>query len=515
MYKLFDIAKEPRISGSQELYFRKSGDRLAFDTYFNVIPISKLKKYTTITELVFSQSVDICTEHGRIMTGERIALEEVSDNAELLYIEADDSVHGISVSAVGEHRLVRPAIIICTYHREEQVRENIDYLLKHIADTAIEVIIVDNGSTIPIYNWKSDKITVLHNFNNGGSGGYARGMKYAAEQKRFTHMILMDDDVTIDFVSVQKLLGFLMFLKDEYADISVAGSMLYVDHPTIQFECGGYFSRDGMQTGHGYDFDLTDRNKLIGNEGDKQINYGGWWLMCMPMRYAEEGQYPAPFFIKYDDVEYALRCGLNIVTLNGVGVWHENFGDKYNSVQEYFNTRNYLFLMKRHSKDFTSKKACKTVRYLLLEKLCRQQYNMAEAVLIAYDDYLKGEEYLSQIDYTEKLSRLKKLNYEMLSEDELLNKHGVRFDERIYRECSSRKFKRYMQPLLYGYLIPRFLCRKLTITDVISDRKEHYIRAGKTLHFNRSRKCGYLTERSLIKLLKSVIILKTISMKGI
>lgn len=508
MYKLFDIAKEPRINGSQELYFRRNGNRLAFDTYFNVLPVSKLKKYTNITELVFSQPVDICTEHGRIMTGERIPLREVPDNAELLYIETNDSVNSLSVYAVGEHRLVRPAIIICTYHREEQLRDNIDYLLKYIDDTAIEIIIVDNGSTVPIHNWKSDRITVLHNSNSGGSGGYAHGMRYAAEQKRFTHMILMDDDVTFDFVSIQKLSGFLFFLKDEYADISVAGSMLNVDDPKIQFECGGYFSQDGMQTGHGYDFDLTDRDRLIENEVDKQINYGGWWLMCMPMRYAEEGQYPAPFFIKYDDVEYALRCGLSIVTLNGVGVWHENFGNKYNSVQEYFNTRNYLFLMKRHLKDFTSEKAYKAVRYLLLEKLCRQQYKMAEAVLIAYDDYLKGEEYLSRIDYDEKLSQLRKLNYEMLSEDELFKSYGIRFDEQLYNKCSGRRFKKYMQPLLYGHLIPPFLCRKLTITDVISDRKEHYFRAGKTLHFSRYQKCGYVTESDFIQFIYKIIKLK-------
>lgn len=510
MYKLFDFAIEPRVSNTDELYFHKKGHIYSFDTYFNVIPVRKLKRYTTVSELVFSQPVEICSEHGTLKYGNRILLDKIPDNAELLYIKTTISYGSISVYAEGKAQSIKPVVIICTYQREKQVKANIDYLLKKIEDTKIEIVLVDNASEIPTDNWNSVGITVLHNVNNGGSGGYAFGMKYAVEQKRFTHMILMDDDATIDIISLQKMTGFLTFIKDEYCDLSIAGSMLYADEPTIQFESGGYFSSDGQQTGYGYDFNLTNMQSLIENESDKLINYGGWWLFCMPMKYAVEGQYPAPFFIKYDDVEYALRCSLNIITLNGVGVWHENFGNKYNSVQEYFNTRNYLFLMKRHSLNFTPEKTYKTARYLLLEKLCRHQYKMAEAVLIAYEDFLKGEEYLTQINYTEKLTQLKELNYKMLSETELNKKYGILFDEKLYKQCSKQKFRRYMQPLLYGHLIPCFLCRKLTITDIISDRKEHYIKAKKTLHFNVNNKYGYITIKSLISFISYMIRIKKI-----
>lgn len=503
MFKLFDLALQPRINGTEGLYYRKNENTVSFDTYFNVIPVCKLKRYTTIKSLIFSQVAEICTEHGTLKMCDRISLEEIPDNAEMLYLKVKDNHKKISIYAEGEHRTVKAAIIICTFQREEQAKSNVNYLLRHIHESEYEIILVDNDSAIPSDYWNS-KVTVLHNINNGGSGGFACGMRYAAEQKRFTHIILMDDDVIIDFIAIQKILGFLAFLKEEYIDLSVAGAMLYEDNPTIQFECGGYFSQKGMQQGYGYNYDLTDWHRIIENEKEKQINYGGWWLMCMPICYAAMGEYPAPFFIKYDDVEYALRCKLKIITLNGVGVWHENFGSKYNSVQEYFNTRNYLFLMKRQTPKFTSKKAYKTARYLLLEKLCRQQYKMAEAVILGYQDYLRGETYLNQIDYSKKLSELRKLNYKMLSEKELREIYDVSFDETLYEMCSSTIFRRYMQPLLYGHLIPKFMCRKLTITDVLSDRKEHYFGAGKTMHYAVHRKYGYITYKNTSRFLRLI-----------
>lgn len=506
MFKLYDLATDPVIDGTEELYYRKKDNHIVFDTYFNMIPVRKLKHYTTISELIFSQEVLICTESGELRSGNRITLQEIPDNAECLYIKIKgNELTNITVYAEGEEQKVKIAIVICTYQREDCVKENIDYLLRFIKDTEYEIILVDNASSIPEDNWDNRKVTVLHNVNNGGSGGYSCGMKYAAEKKQFTHILLMDDDVKLDYVSLQRTFGFLTALKKEYTDISIAGSMLYSDMPTKQFESGGYFSSSGEQTGYGYNFDMTDKSDLIENEKDKDINYAGWWFACMPIRYVNEGQFPSPYFIKYDDVEYALRCRMNIITLNGVGVWHESFSRKYNSVQVYFNTRNYLFLMKKHNPGFMAKKEFGRVMYLLFEKLCRQQYKMAQAVIIGYKDYLKGEKYLTQIDYQKKLSELQSLNYHMMPDDELYKKYEVRFDNVLYHENGSAEYKKYMKIFLYGQLMPKFMCRKLTVTDVLADRKEHYFKADKTLHYNIHDKTGYVTKKSLRKTLYMLI----------
>ena len=497
METLFEFALTPRLEGTEQLYFHRSANRVSFDTYFNSIPIRKIRQYTSIRELQFSHRADICTEHGHLKFGESIRLDEIPQDAELLFVQTPNMPVSLSVSAAGKRRQVQIAVIICTYRREKQVRAAVDYLLKHIERLPCHILLVDNASEIPPDTWDPAFVTLLHNCNNGGSGGFSRGMQYAAAQGTYTHLLLMDDDVILDAVTLQRLCGLLSYLKDEASDLCIAGSMLYADEPTVQFESGGYFSTDGMQTGYGYRFEMTDMKNILENEGDKPVNYSGWWFFCMPVRYAAEGQLPAPFFLKYDDVEYALRCRLQIITVNGIGVWHENFAAKYNAVQAYFDARNYLFLRKWHTPGFDETAACKKARYLLLEKLCRQQYQMAEAVCIAYEDYLKGEGNLTQICYEEKLAELRRLNYSMLNDAQLLSEYGIRFDPALYRTCSSRPFRRYMQPLLYGHLLPGWLCRKLTITDTLADRKEHYFGAGTVLHYDPSGHTGYVTKKNM------------------
>ena len=120
--KLFDIALTPRIAGTEELYYRKRNTGISFDTYFNGIPVRKLRKYTTIRELRFSKKVEICTEQNSLKTCEAIRLEEIPEDAELLYLKTDTMPVHLTVNAIGTTSKVYLAIIICTYHRFRQVR---------------------------------------------------------------------------------------------------------------------------------------------------------------------------------------------------------------------------------------------------------------------------------------------------------------------------------------------------------------------------------------------------------
>ena len=51
-----------------------------------------------------------------------------------------------------------------------------------------------------------------------------------------------------------------------------------------------------------------------------------------------------PFFIHGDDIEYGLRLNHSFILLNGIGVWHESFENKYQPVNIYYDTRNYLII---------------------------------------------------------------------------------------------------------------------------------------------------------------------------
>ncbi len=523
MEKFFDLALGAALEGTEELYFRsegfvsenglmkaeRKGSAVSFDTYFNMIPSAKLREYTSAQEIVFTVmgtniETEIFASNGtrEISLGSdlKIIVRDIPEHAVYIYpvVRAADSgavLEKISVSIEGKTAPVDIALIICTYKREEYLIPNLEYISREVKlrELPIEIIAVDNAGSVSAEDIPNE-VRLIPNENTGGSGGFSRGMAEAARAKQFTHFILMDDDVRLDMISLSKLVGFVRFRNEKHKDVSISGSMLYIDRPQIQFESGGYFASDGTQTGFGHYLDMCDKKNLSVNEQPKTINYGGWWFMCMPIRYVYEGNYPMPFFVKYDDVEYALRCRLEIITLNGVSVWHEPFEWKYNSSSEYYNMRNFLYLRSITDKKFTKRQAKKIAYRQILEKLCRQQYKMAEAVRLGYEDYLKGIEYLKEINAEENHRKVTQLDYEMLSEEELFRRWGVRFSEEKYRQSQKAEYKWYMRPLMYGLLVPKIFCKKdYAVVDAFFDRKEMYFSYTKVLHINNSSKQGYIT----------------------
>ena len=523
--KLWDMEFSPISDALTELYYRSCGfffndgclmaemtdSKVSFDTYFNSVPINKLKNYTSAGSIVFQiDGENINTEfyaqceHEDVFLGvsSRIYLDDIPADAVNVYpvitsTAADSKINNISVFADAEEREVSVAVIICTYKREAYLLSNIRKISEQISDykLKLQIIVVDNACSLDSADMPKNVI-LISNINSGGSGGFGKGMKAASEMSVFTHFILMDDDVKIDCISLRKLIGFLKIADHDHTDICVSGAMLYMNDPVRQFESGGYFSPEGIQSGTGHYLDMTKKTDLYTNELEKKINYGGWWFMCIPMRYADEGNYPMPFFIKYDDVEYSLRCKLEIITVNGVGVWHEPFEWKYNSSSEYYNIRNYLFLRSIMDKRFTKHSARKIAQKQYLEKLCRQQYKMAKAVKWGYLDYLKGLDTLEKLDAAENHKRVCSLNYEMLSIDEVFEKYGIRFTEEKLESSYLIGYKWYMKPFLYGLLLPSLFCKKeYGVVDAFFDRKEMYWRRKMIIHYCSSNNKAYVTSK--------------------
>lgn len=445
MLKWFDFALNPRLEGTKKLYFHEDENGISMNAYFNYIPYNKLEKYTNVSKVY------------------------IENNS--VFVECENP------------ECVNCAIIFCTYNRKDFIVKNVNYLMKRLAsisDFECSIIVVDNARTLSESDFENGVI-LIGNINNGGSGGFKKGMETAAEIGGFTHFMLMDDDVEIEFTAIQKMLNFLRFLKTEYEDISIAGSMLYMDKPTIQFEAGGHFGRDGKQRAFGHFLDLSEPANLELNERENDINYGGWWMMCMPFKLIEDGNFPLPFFLKYDDVEYALRNKLRIITLNGVGVWHEKFETKYNSSIEYYNTRNYLHLCALHCDKLDSKK---WVKQRLYAKKVRQQYKMVEAVRLGYEDFLRGPGWLENLDAEENHRRICALNYEFLSYDEIEQRYGVRPDDGKFYPPQGRKA--LLNP---GFWLPK----RSVFVDRFFDTPVQYLRAKMAVHCDCEKNCGYVT----------------------
>lgn len=97
--------------------------------------------------------------------------------------------------------------------------------------------------------------------------------------------------------------------------------------------------------------DLRKRDALLRNTESQNWDYGGWWCCCIPVSAIREKGLPLPVFIHRDDIEYGIRMG-KLMTLNGIGVWHEAVTKKLPQIGEYYDIRNMAILNAIHYDDW-------------------------------------------------------------------------------------------------------------------------------------------------------------------
>lgn len=304
------------------------------------------------------------------------------------------------------------SVATTTMKKEDFITRNMASLKREILDADDDmkehfyIHVVDNGRTLDAEAMSSWHLTVHPNKNTGGSGGYARGMIEAMEQDPpATHVLLMDDDVTIQPESIRRTYQLLSFLRDEYRDSFISGAMLLYEEMRLQYEDVGAI-RDActLTTLKGI-FDMTEKRNLLRNE-EEPCGYGhryaGWWYCCIPTHMIREKGLPLPLFIRFDDVEFGLRCKPKFVTMNGICIWHMGFAGKYNlAMDRYQMCRNPLVVDAVGSMPGTVN-APDYVRKAFRSELLKFNYNAAELILRAFKDFLRGPEFF-QIDQGEEI----------------------------------------------------------------------------------------------------------------
>ncbi|TGK09936.1 glycosyltransferase family 2 protein [Leptospira fletcheri] len=350
------------------------GDRIGFDTYFNSFAPNSWKKYTRLSSL----DLEINGKgrfRVRILGGNRkgsdirfkvVAEEEVKDrflaemrledlDYELLYPEVESleegcEIHGGSYSSRDEKTDLRLSIVFCTFRREDFIDKNILNLRRGILEDDhsplrdhLRISVVDNGNTLK--NRDIDNfLEVFPNKNLGGSGGFARGILESLKDSRFTHILLLDDDIRFSVTSLEILHSFLSFLREEFERHFIGGSLIDLALPYLQYERNAVWN--GISTKlNGSGLDLRKTECLFGGDAEASEGaYAGWWFCCIPTRVVKELGLPLPFFLKGDDVEYSLRNGSKLISLNGVGAWHEAFPKRVRKWNYYYQIRNYFIL---------------------------------------------------------------------------------------------------------------------------------------------------------------------------
>lgn len=507
------------------------GATLGTHTYFNSFSVGKWRKYTQIDNinlcLTMTGDFLVRIRHAYKMNNkikDTVFVEKkfcgldhtsvtvpipLQNDIGIIYFElkalCDDAMlwDGAYETDIDETKLphIKLAIGICTFRREAFVENNMQLLRHEILENPnhemhgkLEVFISDNGKTLN-ENINTNEIHVFPNRNLGGAGGFTRSMieiKKASKEKKFTHLIMMDDDIRMNPDSLLRTYSMLRLLKTEHKDAFIGGHMLKNDSPNIQSEAADHWD---IATHHPvkYNYDLDKIEFLIKNEIEDTINYFGWWYCCMPINVVSDSNLPLPIFIKRDDIEYGLRNGKKFITLNGICVWHEPFEYKYATYLEYYYFRNMCIMNSRHRMSFTGKRLIQELKKRIKVFLLQYRYKDAELSLLGVQHYLNGIDWLKNQDGEKLNAEIMKMGYkkEPLENFDFVFTHGV------YEKNLSVKLGRKKQLIrkftLNGWLLP---ANRSALVPAYQPSTALFYRAAKAFNYEECSNSGFYTYRS-------------------
>lgn len=485
-----------------------------FFTYFNACSLAKWKKYAGIKRVYLhlefaNEAINkeyACTIQffGRsyldsaassLASGVRLTstMGKTKENGslvfDLLIPETDYEVIGFALDVrggvvlekayyyarVAEEQINPVKIALCTttFLKEDYIIPNIELVKNEVlaADDVIaknfHMFVIDNGRTLDAEALSDEGVTVLPNPNVGGSGGFARGMMEAMKHdENFTHVLLMDDDVSISTESLRRTFNLLSLATGKYKNAFINGAMLVAEEPNRQFEDVSYVVNSGAYASvKSNKYYMDQQQYIVRNEHiDVEIPkaYGAWWFSCIPVSAIEQVGLPLPLFVRCDDVEYGMRAKPIYMTMNGICVWHDGFmGRSRASVDSYQYVRNFLIMIAMTDCSSQDLFMLRMERALRLQ-LRVMSYDAADLILDGIADYLKGPDYFASLNGEEVIKRNAKKNEKLVPLDELAEPYrNVTYNKRLLGDQSYIKpFLKLMRTLPYDrHLLPDVLLR--------------------------------------------------------
>ena len=485
-----------------------------FFTYFNACSLAKWKKYAGIKRVYLhlefaNEAINkeyACTIQffGRsyldsaassLASGVRLTstMGKTKENGslvfDLLIPETDYEVIGFALDVrggvvlekayyyarVAEEQINPVKIALCTttFLKEDYIIPNIELVKNEVlaADDVIaknfHMFVIDNGRTLDAEALSDEGVTVLPNPNVGGSGGFARGMMEAMKHdENFTHVLLMDDDVSISTESLRRTFNLFSLATGKYKNAFINGAMLVAEEPNRQFEDVSYVVNSGAYASvKSNKYYMDQQQYIVRNEHiDVEIPkaYGAWWFSCIPVSAIEQVGLPLPLFVRCDDVEYGMRAKPIYMTMNGICVWHDGFmGRSRASVDSYQYVRNFLIMIAMTDCSSQDLFMLRMERALRLQ-LRVMSYDAADLILDGIADYLKGPDYFASLNGEEVIKRNAKKNEKLVPLDELAEPYrNVSYNKRLLGDQSYIKpFLKLMRTLPYDrHLLPDVLLR--------------------------------------------------------
>ncbi len=452
-----------------------------FTTFFGGLSTQKWRKYTAAKEfyihmelrgaacsVVQTRADSFTWDTAEFIEGTEVAYpasEEWASYDAKLVVGDQDVLNAVTVSSSGalsirnayyyteinesSLRPVELALATTTFRKEGYIERNIRLVKDCIVGSDEDISshfrmhVVDNGRSLDVDRLQGSGVSIYPNNNVGGAGGFARGMIAALEQEpQATHVLLMDDDVIISPESIVRTYNLLRIVNDEYKGAFVSGAMMKMDEPEVRWEDTGFLTSNGHCRPMKPVMRMNDLHDVISNEiyreppsipayADRQQEYAAWWYCCIPVSAIKQHGLPLPIFVRYDDVEYGLRCRPGFITMNGICVWHSAFDNRYNAAVERYQTTRNAFVAQSISgiaplSDFTEEFFHNV--QLELKKFC---YANAELALEGFEDYLKGPSFIMQPVAEERFMHANRVKEQLRPFDEIREEalsYGVDLD---------------------------------------------------------------------------------------
>lgn len=415
---------------------QNEGDSLVFsetvqwDTFFNVFPAQFFFRNTNIEDLQLHAALCGCGRllvRGVCLDGSTVTLHEEcfaqsTSQTVICHIPiAKDCVYYF-MEIVPEQGAVtfygatwettslplqapRIALVICTHQRKAQLVENLGQIALYTRchPSVIDVLIVDNGGELTLPDLllgedaqSSDEFSLFTNpCNLGGAGGFARGIHEAVRREKYTHILLMDDDISLHPEMLGRLAQVLRHAVQPQT-LAVSGVMLDRARPSIVVEWGASYPGHPKALAAGRD--ISQREQLMPPE--ECTEYSAWTFFCYPLTPDTAKELPLPLFIRGDDAEFGLRLsvrhGVQIATPASIVVWHHAFAENSYFVL-YHTLRNELIINEMYKKIGIEI----LLRYIAipLYHMLRKEYVKAEISIMAFHSFLSGSGELLSVEY--------------------------------------------------------------------------------------------------------------------
>lgn len=470
-----------------------------YTTYFNTLSLKKWKKYTFGEEFFLELYIkgkfklslvghafntrgkikreNIRTCYYNVKEFEKIMIKipiEVESTVVAFQIETLSNVYILDAkytSIISNSNVNKPTItlVTTTYKKENYIKNNIDILEATIFSEPeykdyFQWKIIDNGHTLEEELWDDGKIEIIPNRNVGGSGGFARGIIEALIDERYpTHILLMDDDVKFFPDAFRRVFALLSMIRPEFKDYFISGAMLEIDERNIQHEDVGLFSNMGEHGPIKPRLDMNIWDSIVRNEEyevNSEHSYAGWWFCCIPTTVARLDNLPLPLFVRGDDVEYSIRNHAKFITMNGICIWHEGFGAKFSASLELYQVHRNDLILQAMSEDETKDiDIVRRIKWLFWEEIYKFNYKGASLLLDAVEDFLKGPDFIANLD-GEKCMREKKAKDNILLPITPEIETKIDYDELYTNEPMKRLAKFVYDHSCNGQRFPKIFCKK-------------------------------------------------------